>query len=268
MVEEAARALIPGPVATTALATLVIDDPGAARGAGFGPADRRRCAATPTCVTRTAGVSGTVDHVLGADTAAACCCCRSAITSCWSMPLRDGVAVESLEATDFSRPLAKVTLTSVPAIGPSRLAAAVRGPGRHGAGRRGRRCGAVDVGDRNRVRQGARAVRQADRQLPGHQAHVRRDAAARRKQVSAAAADAAVRRSGCCDDDDQLAIAAAIAAAIGIGAAKANAKDCIQVLGGIGITWEHDAHLYLRRAYGIGQFLGGRPRPGCAGSRH
>ncbi|MEZ5168860.1 MAG: acyl-CoA dehydrogenase [Acidimicrobiales bacterium] len=26
------------------------------------------------------------------------------------------------------------------------------------------------------------------------------------------------------------------------------AKDCIQVLGGIGFTWEHDAHLYLRRA--------------------
>jgi alkylation response protein AidB-like acyl-CoA dehydrogenase len=32
------------------------------------------------------------------------------------------------------------------------------------------------------------------------------------------------------------------------------------VLGGIGITWEHDAHLYLRRAYGIGQFLGGPAR--------
>jgi alkylation response protein AidB-like acyl-CoA dehydrogenase len=30
------------------------------------------------------------------------------------------------------------------------------------------------------------------------------------------------------------------------------------VLGGIGITWEHDAHLYLRRAYANAQFLGGR----------
>ena len=30
------------------------------------------------------------------------------------------------------------------------------------------------------------------------------------------------------------------------------------MLGGIGITWEHDAHLYLRRAYGIGQALGDR----------
>jgi 3-oxochol-4-en-24-oyl-CoA dehydrogenase len=57
-----------------------------------------------------------------------------------------------------------------------------------------------------------------------------------------------------------LSIAAAIAASIGIEAAKANLKDCIQVLGGIGITWEHDAHLYLRRAHGIGQFLGGPAR--------
>ena len=50
----------------------------------------------------------------------------------------------------------------------------------------------------------------------------------------------------------------AVAAAIGIEAAKVNARDCIQVLGGIGITWEHDAHLYMRRAYAIAQFLGGK----------
>ena len=68
-------------------------------------------------------------------------------------------------------------------------------------------------------------------------------------------------RRRCADSDDpQLSIAAAVAAAAGIDAAKANAKDCIQVLGGIGITWEHDAHLYLRRAYGISQFLGGQSR--------
>jgi alkylation response protein AidB-like acyl-CoA dehydrogenase len=35
------------------------------------------------------------------------------------------------------------------------------------------------------------------------------------------------------------------------------AKDCIQVLGGIGFTWEHDAHLYLRRAMAMRQLLGG-----------
>ncbi len=79
----------------------------------------------------------------------------------------------------------------------------------------------------------------------------------RSQQVSAAAADAAVAVDA--GDEAQLNLAAAVAAAIGIDAAKRNAKDCIQVLGGIGITWEHDAHLYLRRAYGISQFLGGRP---------
>jgi len=36
-----------------------------------------------------------------------------------------------------------------------------------------------------------------------------------------------------------------------------NAKDCIQVLGGLGFTWEHDAHLYLRRAMALRQLLGG-----------
>ncbi len=80
----------------------------------------------------------------------------------------------------------------------------------------------------------------------------------RSEQASVAAADAAAAVAD--PDDQQLAIAAAIAAATGIEAAKANAKDCIQVLGGIGITWEHDAHLYLRRAYGISRFLGGRSR--------
>ena len=31
-------------------------------------------------------------------------------------------------------------------------------------------------------------------------------------------------------------------------AAFANAKDAIQVLGGIGYTWEHEAHLFYKRA--------------------
>ncbi len=78
----------------------------------------------------------------------------------------------------------------------------------------------------------------------------------RSEQASVAAADAA--RAAGESDDAQLSIAAALAASVGIEAAKANAKDCIQVLGGIGITWEHDSHLYLRRAYGLAQFLGGR----------
>ena len=40
-----------------------------------------------------------------------------------------------------------------------------------------------------------------------------------------------------------------------------NAKDCVQVLGGIGFTWEHDAHLYLRRALVLRQLLDIGPKP-------
>jgi alkylation response protein AidB-like acyl-CoA dehydrogenase len=80
----------------------------------------------------------------------------------------------------------------------------------------------------------------------------------RSQQAAVAAADAASAAAG--DDAEQLSIAAAVAASIGIDAAKKNARDCIQVLGGIGITWEHDAHLYMRRAYAVAQFLGGQSR--------
>jgi alkylation response protein AidB-like acyl-CoA dehydrogenase len=88
--------------------------------------------------------------------------------------------------------------------------------------------------------------------------HICAEMLCRAEQAAVVAADAA--RAAADPDKRQLSVAAAIAASIGIEAAKANVKDCIQVLGGIGITWEHDAHLYLRRAYGIGQFLGGAPR--------
>ena len=50
---------------------------------------------------------------------------------------------------------------------------------------------------------------------------------------------------------DQLSFTAAIAAVLAVPAAVGNANLNIQVHGGIGFTWEHDAHLYLRRATAI-----------------
>ena len=55
-------------------------------------------------------------------------------------------------------------------------------------------------------------------------------------------------------------LSAPAAAALAVDAAVENAKDCVQVLGGIGFTWEHDAHLYLRRALANRQLLGGTAR--------
>ncbi|HTZ93791.1 MAG TPA: acyl-CoA dehydrogenase [Streptosporangiaceae bacterium] len=62
------------------------------------------------------------------------------------------------------------------------------------------------------------------------------------------------------DAHAELPLIAAAAAAVNLDAAVGVAKDCIQVLGGIGFTWEHDAHLYLRRALALRQLLGGSAR--------
>jgi alkylation response protein AidB-like acyl-CoA dehydrogenase len=54
---------------------------------------------------------------------------------------------------------------------------------------------------------------------------------------------------------DQRRYTAAIAAVLALAAADHNAQLNIQVHGGIGFTWEHDAHLYVRRATAIEAFI-------------
>jgi alkylation response protein AidB-like acyl-CoA dehydrogenase len=63
------------------------------------------------------------------------------------------------------------------------------------------------------------------------------------EQTTAATWDAARA-----DDLDSAWFAAAVAASHGIRTQIFNAQNNIQLHGGIGFTWEHDAHLYLRRA--------------------
>src|SRR5260370_2341261 len=58
---------------------------------------------------------------------------------------------------------------------------------------------------------------------------------------------------------DQLSYTAAIAAVLAVPAAVGNANLNIPGHGGIGVTWEHDAHLYLRRATAIPAVLGAQP---------
>ncbi|MGH3121115.1 MAG: acyl-CoA dehydrogenase [Streptosporangiaceae bacterium] len=50
--------------------------------------------------------------------------------------------------------------------------------------------------------------------------------------------------------------AAAVAAVVALDAAVSCAHECIQVLGGIGYTWEHPAHRYYRRALSLRALLG------------
>jgi len=254
MVDEAAAAMVPGPIATTALATLLLDDHDVLQALASG--ERTAGVALSADLELADGrVSGTAEYVLGAD-----------VEGVLVLPagdefvlvdaFADGVTTELLEATDFSRPLARVVLHGVPAATISAsaqrvadLAAAVLAAEAAGVARWALHTAA----------EYAKVREQFGKPIGSFQAikHMCAEMLLRSEQASVAAADAA---KAAAEGDDQLSIAAAVAAAIGISAARDNAKDCIQVLGGIGITWEHDAHLYLRRAHGIAHFLGGAHR--------
>jgi alkylation response protein AidB-like acyl-CoA dehydrogenase len=58
------------------------------------------------------------------------------------------------------------------------------------------------------------------------------------------------------DADNGRDVAVASAAALAFDAVLQCAKDAVQTLGGIGFTWEHDAHIYLRRALTLHQLVG------------
>ena len=255
MIEETARALVPGPLATTALATLVISDADVLQALSTG--ELSAGVALEANLHEDAGkLSGSADHVLGA--------LESGLLL---LPIGNqvalvdasapGVTVEALAATDFSRPLARVTLEAAPS---SRLAMSRRRFEDLAATVLAAEAAGIAGWALDTAVEYAKVREQFGKPIGSFQAvkHICAEMLLRAQQIAVAAGDAAV--AAACGDDDQLSIAAAVAAACGIEAATANAKDSIQVLGGIGITWEHDAHLYLRRAYAVGGFLGGSSR--------
>ncbi len=77
------------------------------------------------------------------------------------------------------------------------------------------------------------------------------DAAAAWSEDDASGADGVV------DELRDRHLAARIAGAVALGEAARCAKQCIQILGGIGFTWEHDAHFYLKRAMANLQLVAG-----------
>jgi len=255
MVDEAAVALVPGPLVSTALATLVVEDAELSEALMSG----ERTAGFALSAELTVGdgrVTGTAGYVLDA--------VPGGIVLLpgpdgWLLidTQADGLTVEPLTATDFSRPLARIVAAGVPATSlsvPGRriedLAVTLFAAEAAGVAR-----WALTT-----ATQYAKVREQFGKPIGSFQAikHMCAEMLLRAEQISVAAADAA--SAAAASDDGQLSIAAAVAAAAAIDAASANTKDCIQVLGGIGITWEHDAHLYLRRAQGISQLLGRRSR--------
>jgi alkylation response protein AidB-like acyl-CoA dehydrogenase len=59
------------------------------------------------------------------------------------------------------------------------------------------------------------------------------------------------------DDADEMLVASPLAKSICSDAYMTAASDTIQILGGTGFTWEHDTHLYFKRAKSTSLMFGG-----------
>ena len=90
--------------------------------------------------------------------------------------------------------------------------------------------------------------------------HLAADMLCRTEQVRALAWDAANAAEDLLARDSELPVAASVAGALAFDNAVRNSQDCIQILGGIGFTFEHDAHFYMRRAGALRQVIGGSAR--------
>ncbi|MGI5498732.1 acyl-CoA dehydrogenase family protein [Lentzea sp. CA-135723] len=219
MLERAAENLVPGPLLPTALVSVLF--PGFDGIAGFGFSSQQVVGAAEAT------------HLL-------------VKTDNWMLVPASQVSVTPLESVDHSRSLGSVRV-DVPGdvVGdPSDLAVTLMAAEASG----------VAAWCLNTAVEHAKQRQQFGRVIGSFQAvkHLCVEMLCRAEQASSVAWDAA-RSVG----EDEHPLAAAVAAAVAFDAAVRNAKDCIQVLGGIGFTWEHDAHRYLRRALALQQLAGG-----------
>ncbi|QCQ93738.1 acyl-CoA dehydrogenase [Rhodococcus sp. SGAir0479] len=259
MLEQAGADLLPGPVAATAAVAHLLGTHAGSQEL----LDEIMSGALPVAIASPAaprltvsdeGVSGEVGLVAGA-------CARSAVVvaasesdgarSWWLIrPDAAGFEVEAADTADLTTPAGRVRCTATPAV---RLEIPfesvedlhITAVASLAAGIAGR---ATEI-----AAEYAKIREQFGRPIGRFQAikHMCSEMLCRAEQARIVAWDAAVA------DAHELPIAAAVAGAVALDAAVDNAKDCIQVLGGIGFTWEHDAHIYLRRALSLRQFLGG-----------
>ncbi|MGY4901042.1 acyl-CoA dehydrogenase family protein [Streptomyces sp. 900116325] len=161
-----------------------------------------------------------------------------------------GVTVESLVALDRTRPLATVTLTAATGTclaGTEAARSAVRRGLLAGAGLlASEQLGLAEWCLTETVRY-TRERHQFNRPIGSFQALKHRMAQLWLEVVSARAAArnaADALATGSPDTPLAVAVAQAYCSKVAVHAAE----ECIQLHGGIGMTWEHPAHLYLKRA--------------------
>ena len=270
--EELTLALAPGPVLPTLLAGLVLAPhtglPAVlpllrAQAAGEATATVGLPAATLTGAGAAAGplrVTGEIGPVLGGGTGgqllAAALTGDGEVWFCIPAT-HPGVTVTERTPVDFSRPLATIRFTgAVIAAGQILTGVSTARVRALAATLYAVEAAAVASWCSVTAAEYARTRHQFGRPIGSFQAvkHLCAGLLCRAERAAALAWDAARAAD---EAPQEHPLAAAAAAALALDAAVDNAKDCIQVLGGIGFTWEHDAHLYLRRALALRQLLGG-----------
>jgi alkylation response protein AidB-like acyl-CoA dehydrogenase len=167
-----------------------------------------------------------------------------------------GAEIVQADPVDLTRDIARVRLSDVPVtdeqlldVGPDRvrdLAAALFAAEAAGVARWCQQSGLAY----------AKVREQFGRTIGSFQAvkHKCAQILARSELIAAAAWDAAVAHG---QDSGQFALAAETAAVLAPGAVDIG-LDTVTLLGGIGYTWEHDVHLYWRRAMSLAALLGPR----------
>ncbi|HXQ75707.1 MAG TPA: acyl-CoA dehydrogenase [Acidimicrobiales bacterium] len=295
VVEELARATAPGPVVSTMLATAVLSgssDPADAKEllpalvSGSLPA----VVALPGSGTLAAAIgddggltlTGTVRPVLAAGAGARLLLVPAHGPDGSGGPIwcaldldAPGVTAEPLASLDLTRRVAAVSVSEA-VVAPERV---LRGVTTRLVRERALAIAAAECAGGGRwcletATQHAKDRRQFGRPIGQFQAvkHRLADMLVSVEQVTALAWDAARAADGA--EADQAGLSAVLAGAVALDAYVEAAKGCVQILGGMGFTWEHDAHLHLRRALSLRQLLGGSAalrgeasRAALAGSR-
>ncbi|MET7359801.1 acyl-CoA dehydrogenase [Streptomyces sp. NPDC005562] len=266
VLEEAARAALPGPLAASSLASLVLHRAGAGEVVAA-LADGTRIGAVALDAGTLTAVAGPDGYVLdgaappvlsGGEADLLVLAAASATGPLWLAVDADALTVRTHESADPTRPTADVSaraahvpadrVLAVDSATVRDLAAAVLAADA---------CGTA-AWALHTAAEHAKVREQFGRPIGQFQGvkHLCADMLVRVEQARALAWDAA--RTA---DDPQLpadvrGLTTALAAATALDAAYSCAKDCVQILGGIGFTWEHDAHLYLRRAVVARQLIG------------
>ena len=271
-VEEAARGLLPGPLLPTLLASSVVTRLGA------GPARdellaRFASGATGACATTADGlaarrdgsgwlVSGTTGPVLGALSARVAVLGAAAPDGpggeIW-FTLAEGqleaVARDPRQGVDLTRDLGVLVLDELP-VGADQVL---------GGGEEAVRAiaavlfGAEAVGLARWCQETGLAyakVREQFGQTIGSFQAIKHKCArlfAELELMTASVWDAAAAAA---QGEDQFALAAASASVLTLTGAVDLALETVTLLGGIGYTWEHDVHLYWRRAMSLASLLG------------